>query len=161
MCSTLSHACYFKQAKNVLAAMIHFQMNIRHTHLVPIQALANRLETTVLFQRYHLSSVDATIQPNADFISRLSLPPTVEDVLSSSVLTDPDDLGVYLIGASGYIMLFFPIPGVGLGGLVPSPNPITVTGSNRFFPYRFWSWLGYPWRMTTFGHAVFRCQNYI
>ena len=31
-------------------------------------------------------------------------------------------------------MSFFPIPGVGLGGLVPSPNPIISTGPKSFFP---------------------------
>ena len=34
---------------------------------------------------------------NADFLSRLPIPPTTEDISSSSALTDPDDLGVYLI----------------------------------------------------------------
>ena len=71
---------------------------------------------------------------NAGFLFRLRLPPTVEAILGSSVITDPDDLGFYLIRASGYIMPFFPIPGVGLGGLVPSPKPITGTGSNSLFP---------------------------
>ena len=79
-------------------------------------------------------SPSSPIVEELDFLSRLPLPPTVEDILGSSTLTDPDDLGFYLIRASGYIMPFFPIPGVGLGGLVPSPNPITGTGSNGFFP---------------------------
>ena len=33
---------------------------------------------------------------NADFLSRLPLPPTDEDISGSCALTDPDDLGVYL-----------------------------------------------------------------
>ena len=69
---------------------------------------------------------------NADFVSRVPLPPTVEVILGSSALTDPDDLGFYWIRVSGYIMLFFPILGVGQGGLVPSPNSITGTGLNGF-----------------------------
>ena len=31
-------------------------------------------------------------------------------------------------------MSFFPIPGIGLGGLVPSPNPIIGTGPKSFLP---------------------------
>ena len=37
----------------------------------------------------------------ADFLSRLPIPPTADDILGSSALTDPDDLGVYLIRACG------------------------------------------------------------
>ena len=38
---------------------------------------------------------------NADFLSRLPLPPNDEDVSGASALTDPDDLGVYIIRACG------------------------------------------------------------
>ena len=56
---------------------------------------------------------------NADFLSRLPLPP-IADVSGASALTDPDDLGVYLIRACGLTTPSCPFPGVGLGGLVPS-----------------------------------------
>ena len=59
---------------------------------------------------------------NADFLSRLSLPPIDEDVSGASALTDPDDLGVYLIRACGLTTPSCPVPGVGLGGLAPSPD---------------------------------------
>ena len=39
---------------------------------------------------------------NADFLSRLPLPPIAEDISGASALTDPDDLGVYLIRACGF-----------------------------------------------------------
>ena len=58
---------------------------------------------------------------NADFLSRLPLPPIADDVSGASALTDPDDLGVYLIRACGLTTPSCPVPGVGLGGLVPSP----------------------------------------
>ena len=58
---------------------------------------------------------------NADFLSRLPLPPIADDVSGTSALTDPDDLGVYLIRACGLTTPSCPVPGVGLGGLVPSP----------------------------------------
>ena len=58
---------------------------------------------------------------NADFLSRLSLPPIADDVSDASAVTDPDDLGVYLIRACGLTTPSCPVPGVGLGGLVPSP----------------------------------------
>ena len=73
-------------------------------------------------------------KPNADVISRPPLPPTVEDISGSSALTGPDDLGVYLIRACGYIMPFCLNPSVGLDGLAPSPHPITSPGSNGFSP---------------------------
>ena len=58
---------------------------------------------------------------NADFLSRLPLPPIAEDISGASALTDPDDLGVYLIRACGFTTPACPVPGVGLGGLTPSP----------------------------------------
>ena len=64
---------------------------------------------------------------NADFLSRLPLPPIDEDVSGAFALTDPDDLGVYLIGACGLTTPSCPLPGVGLGGLAPSPD-IPVLG---------------------------------
>ena len=64
---------------------------------------------------------------NADFLSRLPRPPVAEDVSGASALMDPDDLGVYLIRACGLTTPSCPVPGVGLGGLVPSPD-IPVLG---------------------------------
>ena len=58
---------------------------------------------------------------SADFLSRLPLPPIVEGISGASALTDPDDLGVYLIRACGFTTSACPVPGVGLGGLTPSP----------------------------------------
>ena len=64
---------------------------------------------------------------NVDFLYRLPLPPIDEDVYGASALTDPDDLGVYLIRACGLTTPSCPVPGVGLGGLAPSPD-IPVLG---------------------------------
>ena len=58
---------------------------------------------------------------DADFLSRLPLPPIDEDISSASALTDPDDLGAYLIRACRFTTLACPVPDVGLGGLTPSP----------------------------------------
>ena len=58
---------------------------------------------------------------NADFRSPLPLPPIEEDISGASAVTDPDDLGVYLIRACGFITPSCPVPGVDLGGLAPSP----------------------------------------
>ena len=67
---------------------------------------------------------------NADFLSRLPLPPIEEDISDTSALTDPDDFGVYLIRACGLTTPSCPVPGVGLGGLAPSPchTPNAVLG---------------------------------
>ena len=58
---------------------------------------------------------------NAEFLSRLPLPSIEEDISGASALTDPDDLGVYLIRACGFTAPTCPVSGVGLGGLTPSP----------------------------------------
>ena len=58
---------------------------------------------------------------NADYLSRLPLPPIEEDISGASALTDPDDLGVYLIRACEFTTPACPVPGVDLDGLVPSP----------------------------------------
>ena len=67
---------------------------------------------------------------NADFLSRLPLPPIDEDIYGASALTDPDDLGVYLIRACGLTTPACPVSGVDLGGLAPSPchTPDAVLG---------------------------------
>ena len=73
---------------------------------------------------------------NADFLSRLPLPPTAEDISGASALTDPDDLGVYLSRACGLTTPACPVPGVGLGGLTPSPchAPDAVLGGLTLQP---------------------------
>ena len=71
---------------------------------------------------------------NADFLSRLPLPPIEEDISGASALTDPDDLGVYLIRACGFITPSFPVPGVGLGWLAPSPYHTPGTGLGGLVP---------------------------
>ena len=69
---------------------------------------------------YRLSYRRGRDHANADFLSRLPIPPTADDISGSSALTDPDDLGVYLIRACGYTTASCPTPGVGLGGLTTS-----------------------------------------
>ena len=71
---------------------------------------------------------------NADFLSRLPLPPIEEDISGSSALSDPDDLGVYLIRACGLTTPSCPIPGVGLGGLAPSPDTAPSAGLGGLNP---------------------------
>ena len=81
---------------------------------------------------YRLSYRRGRDNANADFFSRLPIPPTAEDISSSSALTDPDDLGVYLIRACGYTTPSCPIPGVGLGVLTPPSGDNLDTGRNPF-----------------------------
>ena len=57
----------------------------------------------------------------ADFLSCLPLPPIDEDISGGSALTEPDDLGIYLIRACGFTTTACPVPGVGLGGLATLP----------------------------------------
>ena len=84
---------------------------------------------------YRLSYRRGRENANADFLSRLPLPSTVEDLSGSSALTDPDEPKSLLdTCACSYTMPFFPIPGVGLSRLAPSPNLVTGTGSNGLSP---------------------------
>ena len=78
---------------------------------------------------YRLSYRRGRDNANADFLFRLLIPPTADDISGSSALTDPDDLGVYLMRACGYTTASCPTSSVGLGGLTTSfysPN----TGQN-------------------------------
>ena len=81
---------------------------------------------------------------NANFLSRLPLPLLMEDISGSCALSDPDDLGIYVIRACDYIVPPCPIPGVGLGGLAHSSNPTPCTGLDEFFPLAGYSGFGYP-----------------
>ena len=81
---------------------------------------------------YRLSYRRGRDNANADFLSRLLILPTVEDISGSSALMDPDDLGVYLIRACGYTTPSCPIPGIGLGGLTPRSQNNLGTGWNAF-----------------------------
>ena len=68
---------------------------------------------------YRISYKRGRDNANADFLSRLPIPPTAEDISGCSALTDPDDLGVHLIRPCGDTTTSCPIPCVGLGGLTP------------------------------------------
>ena len=70
---------------------------------------------------FRLSYCRGQENANAEFLSRLPLLPIEEDISGASALTDPDDLSVYLIRACGFTTPSCPVPGVGLGGLAPSP----------------------------------------
>ena len=71
--------------------------------------------------KFRLSYRRGQENANADFLSRLPLPPIEDDISGASALTDSDDLGVYLIRACGFITPPCPVLGVGLGELAPSP----------------------------------------
>ena len=86
------------------------------------------------YYNYRLSYRRGRENANANFLCRLPLPPTVEDISGSSALSDPDDLGVYVICACDYIAPYCPISGVDLGGLAHSFYPTRCTGLDRFFP---------------------------
>ena len=80
---------------------------------------------------YRLSYRRGRDNANADFLSRLPIPRTADDIWGSSALMDPDDLGVYLIRACGYTTASCPTPGVGLGGLTTSfYSPNTAQNSS-------------------------------
>ena len=68
---------------------------------------------------------------NADFLSRLLLPPADEHISGSCGLTDADDLGVYLIRACGLGPPFAPSPVLAWVGWLPCrmlPQVLTWVG---------------------------------
>ena len=66
----------------------------------------------------HIGEDKRTLTPTS-FPACLSLPLT--RIYLAPSLTDPDNLGAYLIRACGFTTLACPVPDVGLGGLTPSP----------------------------------------
>ena len=68
---------------------------------------------------YTLEYQKESANGNADFLSRLPEPATEHDRNGSTSLTPLEGGGVYLIRACGLYTPSSPIPGVGLGGLIP------------------------------------------
>ena len=83
---------------------------------------------------YGLSYRRGRAKANANFLCRLPLLPTIEDISGSSALSDPDDLGVDVIRACDNIPPPCSIPGVGLGRLAPSCYPTPCTGLDELVP---------------------------
>ena len=115
-----------------------FLINTDHERLEQIRKIG---ETKPRIQRwmeflsaynYRLSCRRGRENVNADFLSRFPIPPTAEDISGCFALTDPDDLGVYLIRACGHTTPPCPIPGVGLGGLTPPSYNNPGTGPTPF-----------------------------
>ena len=71
---------------------------------------------------------------NAYFLSCLALLSIEEDISGASALTDPDDLGVYLLRACGFITPSCPVSGVGLSGLTLSPYHTSDGGLGGLVP---------------------------
>ena len=89
---------------------------------------------------YHIRPVAALLEisrnsPHPLYVSfRTGTRPSTCLDPCASALTDPDNLGVYLIRACGLTTPSCPAPGVSLGGLVPSPD-IPVLGGLAPSPY--------------------------
>ena len=65
---------------------------------------------------------------NADFLSRLPEPATERDRSGSTSLNPVEDGAIYLIRVCGLNTASSPIPGVGLGGLVPRTESAVLGG---------------------------------
>ena len=77
------------------------------------------LEFLTVFD-YTLEYRNRSANDNADFLSRLPKPATEHDPIGSKSLTPVEDDGLYLIRACGLHTPSSPIPGIGLGGLMPN-----------------------------------------
>ena len=91
---------------------------------------------------YRLSYRRGRGKTNANFLSRLPLPPTVEDISDSSALSDPDDLGVYVIRACDYIASPCP-PRRYPGWAGPFVVPYSMYWARCIFPLAGYSGLGW------------------
>ena len=70
----------------------------------------------------------STANGNAHFLSRLPEPTTEHDRSGSTSLNPVEDDGIYLIRTCGLSTPSSPIPGVGLGGLVPRTEGAVLGG---------------------------------
>ena len=77
---------------------------------------------------YTLEYRKGSANGNADFLSRLPEPATEHDRNGSTSLTPVEDGGIYLIRACGLYTPSSPIPGVGLGGLMPRTESNALGG---------------------------------
>lgn len=89
---------------------IPFEIYSDHQPLRNLDNLAeknNRVQRWFDFLRrihtYELKYRPGSMNNNADLMSRLPLPATAEDASPDIRLTDPSDLDVYMIGASGVL----------------------------------------------------------
>ena len=77
---------------------------------------------------YTLEYRKGSANGNADFLSRLPEPATEHDRNGSTSLTPVEDGGIYLIRSCGLYTPSSPIPGVGLGGLMPRTESNALGG---------------------------------
>ena len=112
-----------------------------------------------LVQRWleFLTAFDYTIEyrkgsanGNADFLSRLPESATGHDRSGSTSLNPVEDGGVYLIRACGLNAPSSPIPGVGLGGLVPRPESAWVGSLSPQPIFAIFAHTGHVRGLTTF-----------
>lgn len=89
------------------------------------------LEFLTAYQ-YTLKHLPSSSNSNADLLSRLPIPPTPQDITGDSritMITMPDDVGVYMIRATGNTPSGPSPQGIALGGLVPNNGTDTLSGS--------------------------------
>ncbi|CAB1118696.1 unnamed protein product [Ectocarpus sp. CCAP 1310/34] len=86
------------------------------------------LESLTAYQ-YTLKHRPGSSNSNADMLSRLPIPPSTQDITGYSRITMPDDVGVYMIRATGNIPSGPSPQGITLGGLVPNNGSDTLSGS--------------------------------
>ena len=77
---------------------------------------------------YTLEYRKGSANGNGDFPSRFPKPATEHECSGSTSLTPVEDGGIYLIRACGLRIPSSPIPGIGLGGLVPRTERTALGG---------------------------------
>ena len=88
---------------------------------IQVTTLANFLSAHV----YTLTYRKGRDNVNADFLSRLPLSPLQDDLSGCYKRIEPNVLGVYFIRACGHTSPTNPLPGVGLGGLIPPATSVS------------------------------------
>ena len=77
---------------------------------------------------YKLEIREGSANGNADFLSRLPEQATEHDRSGSTSLNPVEDDGIYFIRVCRLNTPYSPIPGVGLGGLVPRTESAVLGG---------------------------------
>ena len=110
----------------------HFQIWTDNQPLENLSRLAEHnprvqrwLELLTAYQ-YTLKHRSGASNGNADMLSRLPVPATEHDISGDTRITMPDDIGIYLVRASGRTTSGPATPGIGLGGLRPNSNTATL-----------------------------------
>lgn len=122
-----------RRVKRSIPSTLYIQRVVSGLHRPRVYPPSNIGKTKLKFisaYDFRLTYCQGRDNASADFLFRLLPPPTEDYISSSSTVSEPDVLGVYLIRAYGYITPSCPSPDGGPGELAPSPDNSSVLGGS-------------------------------